>query len=58
MSQIRDEGEPISAGRHDRRDGERRALGNALFASALFAGGVLVNGVLLIILLELVRGLN
>jgi hypothetical protein len=54
MSRIRDEGEPISPGRRDLRAAERRALGDALFASALFAGVVLVNGLLFMLLLAFV----
>lgn len=58
MTPIRDDGEPMSDGRRDRRAAERRALGNALFASVLFAGVVVVSGVLFILLLELARLLD
>jgi len=53
MRQDRDQGEPISAGRQDRRAAVGRAFGDVLFAVALFTAVVLVNGILAIMLIEL-----
>jgi hypothetical protein len=58
MREIRNDGEPISAGRQDRRAVEGRALGNALFAVAVFTGVVLVNGILAILLIELLQAVG
>ena len=58
---VRDDGEPMSAGRlspKDRRRIERRALGDALLAAALFGGVVLVGGVLGIVLIALFQSLG
>jgi hypothetical protein len=55
MNADRDDGEPISAGRQDRRAAEARTLGNVLFVVALFIGVVLINGILAILLIELFR---
>ncbi len=53
MRRDRDQGEPISAGRQDRRAAVGRAFGDVLFAVALFTAVVLVNGILAIMLIEL-----
>jgi len=53
-----DEGEPISRGQLDRREADRRALGNALWFVALFAVVVLVNGILAILGIEVLQNLG
>lgn len=53
-----EQGEPISAGRRDRRATEARALRNALFAAGLFAGAVLINGILAMLLIELLQAIG
>ena len=51
MTTVSDPGEPISAGRVDRRKLEAEALRNVLFFVALFGGCVLINGLLAILLI-------
>jgi hypothetical protein len=58
MREIRDDGEPISAGRQDRQAAEARTLRDALFAVALFTGVVLVNGIVSILLIELFQAVG
>jgi hypothetical protein len=55
---MRDVGEPISSGRRDLRDAERRALGSALFAAVFFTTAVLINGILAILLIEFLQSIG
>ena len=58
MTVMRDDGEPISSGRVDRRVGDARALRNALFAVGFFATVVLVNGIFAILGIEALQVLG
>lgn len=55
---MRDDGEPISRDRSDRRTADARALRGTLVAVALFTGVVLVNGILLILGIELLEAMG
>lgn len=58
MNRIRDEGEPISDGRRDRRGADPGALRDALFAAAFFGGVVLINGILAILFIALAQAMG
>ena len=58
MARMRDDGEPISRGRSDRRTADARALRSTLVAVALFVGVVLVNGILVILGIEVLEAMG
>ena len=51
VSEMDDDGEPISVGRRDARAAETGALRDVLSVVALFIGGVRVNGILALLLI-------
>ena len=55
---MRDEGEPISRGRTDRRAAHAKAVRSALRGVALFGGVVLVNGILAILGIEALQAVG
>jgi hypothetical protein len=52
MTPMRDEGEPTSQGRGERRGDEAKPFRDSLFAAAVFGGVVLINGILAILLIR------
>lgn len=53
-----DEGEPISAGRRDRKAAEARAFANAMFLVVGFAVASAATGLLAILLIEVLRAMG
>ena len=58
MTPMRDEGEPTSQGRGERRGDEAKPFRDSLFAAAVFGGVVLINGILAILLIAFLQSIG
>jgi hypothetical protein len=58
VTNLRDDGEPVTSGRRDRTAAERRAQRDVLVFVAIFGGVLLINGLLTVLLIACLEALG